>query len=302
MPSIRHEGLVEMFRQRPELAAWLLRGVFGLRLPAYRNIRVESPDLSEPDSLERRADAVAAFTDGAGRPVLAVVVEVQLRASKDKQWSWPHYLAKLRARLTCAVMLLVVTPNVAAAEACAVEIEMGHPGWVLRPLVCGPRQVPVVTDIGQTAQMPEVAMLSAMMHSSRPEYAAILDTLQVALAATDRDRAVQYAEIVLAVLPKAARQYWEELMSTGTFQFQSAYARRLRAEGRAEGEASGRAKGRAEGRAEGEARLVLAVLGARGFEVPEEVRARITGCSDPDQLEAWGRRAAVIHSIEELFD
>jgi hypothetical protein len=79
-------------------------------------------------------------------------------------------------------------------------------------------------------------------------------------------------------------------MTAQTFEFQSAYARRLRDEGRAEG------------RAEGEARLVLAVLEARGISVPEEIRVRIAGCSDPDLLEAWGRRAAVIRTIDELFE
>jgi hypothetical protein len=74
-------------------------------------------------------------------------------------------------------------------------------------------------------------------------------------------------------------------MATGTFQFQSDYARRLRAEGEAKGEA----------------RLVLAVLDARGIHVPDDVHACITECTDADQLEAWGRRAAVIQTIEDLF-
>jgi hypothetical protein len=47
-----------------------------------------------------------------------------------------------------------------------------------------------------------------------------------------------------------------------------------------------RAEGEAKGRAEGEARLVLAVLDARGIDIPDDARARITRCSDPDQLEA----------------
>lgn len=78
-------------------------------------------------------------------------------------------------------------------------------------------------------------------------------------------------------------------MSTGTFQFQSDYARRLLA------------KGRDVGRTEGEASAVLAVLDARGFEVPDSVRARITSCSDPDQLLTWVRRSATIRTIDELF-
>jgi hypothetical protein len=298
MASIRHEGYVEMFRQRPELAARVLRDGFGVRLPVYSQVRVDSADLSEPDPMERRADAVAAFTGRAGKPVLAVVVEVQLRPKKDKQFSWPYYLAKLRARLCCPVILLVLTPDAATARKCAVGIEMGHPGWVLHPLVYGPDQVPVVTDAGAAEGMPELAMVSAMMHGSHPEYARILDTLQVVLAATDQDQAVQYSEIVFAVLPPAARRYWEELMSTQAFPFQSAYARRLRAEG----QAKGRAEGRAKGRAEGEATAVLEVLDARGFDVPEQVRARITACSDVGQLKIWVRRAATVRTVDDLFD
>jgi hypothetical protein len=302
MASIRHEGFVEMFRQRPELAAVVLRDGFGLRLPAYVQVRVDSADLSEPDPLERRADAVAAFAGRAGGAVLAVVVEVQLRPKEDKQFSWPYYVAKLRARLRCPVMLLVVTPHAATARKCAAGIEMGHPGWVLRPLVYGPDRAPVLTDDAAAAGMPELAMVSAMMHGSHPQCARILDTLQVALAGADEDLAVKYAEIVFAVLPRAARRYWEELMSTQAFPFQSAYARRLMAKGRAEGEAKGRAEGEAKGVAKGEATSVLEVLDARGFEVPKQVRARIVACSDIGQLKIWVRRAATVSTIDELFD
>jgi hypothetical protein len=286
MLSIKHDGLVEMFRQHAELAARLLRDDLHVELPAYEQARVESPDLNEPTPTERRADAVVAFVDRAGKPVFAVVVEVQLGEDEEKWFSWPYYVTKLRVRLRCPVMLLVVCMDADITRWCAAGIDTGHPGWVLRPLVYGPDRVPVVTDADQVAGVPELAVLSAMAHGSNPEYAKILDTLHVALGATDQDRAVQYSEIVLEVLPKAARRYWEELMSTGTFQFQSEYARRLRAEGEAKGEA----------------RLVLAVLAARGFDVPEQVRARVTGCTDPDQLEAWGRQAAVIQTIDDLFE
>jgi predicted transposase YdaD len=87
-----------------------------------------------------------------------------------------------------------------------------------------------------------------------------------------------------------------------TFQFQSAYARRLRAEGKAEGRAEGKAEGRAEGKAEGEAAAVLEVLDARGFDVPDDVRARIAACSDVRQLKMWIRRAATVRMLDELFN
>jgi hypothetical protein len=79
-------------------------------------------------------------------------------------------------------------------------------------------------------------------------------------------------------------------MGTKTFEFQSRYARRLLAEGRAEG------------RAEGEARMLLRVLAARGIDVPDDIRARITGCSDLDQLERWADRALTATSVHELFE
>jgi hypothetical protein len=36
--------------------------------------------------------------------------------------------------------------------------------------------------------------------------------------------------------------------------------------------------------------------------VPDDARARITGCTDLDQLDAWVRRAATVDSIDDLFD
>jgi 8-oxo-dGDP phosphatase len=67
-------------------------------------------------------------------------------------------------------------------------------------------------------------------------------------------------------------------------------------QGRREGEAMGEIRGRIKAGAE----AVLTVLGARGIEVPDEVRVRITGCTDLDQLEAWLRRAATVESIDDM--
>jgi hypothetical protein len=58
----------------------------------------------------------------------------------------------------------------------------------------------------------------------------------------------------------------------------------------------------ADGEAKGEAAGLLEVLAARGIDVPEEVRARITECTDLDQLRQWIRRAATANRVDELFD
>ncbi|MGH3612156.1 MAG: hypothetical protein ACRDRK_05995 [Pseudonocardia sp.] len=96
---------------------------------------------------------------------------------------------------------------------------------------------------------------------------------------------------VLAALPDAAQRYLEGLVATGTYEYQSDFARRYFSRGKAEGEAKGKA--------EGEAKAVLAVLDARGIDVP--ARARIAECSDIDQLDTWERRAVTVDSVHDLF-
>ena len=63
----------------------------------------------------------------------------------------------------------------------------------------------------------------------------------------------------------------------------------------------GRIEGREEGRAEGEIEAILAVLDARGLDIPSEARERISRCSDLHLLEKWIRRAATAKSVDDLF-
>jgi hypothetical protein len=87
MPSMLHESVVLLFRNRPELAAELLRDALGVRLPPYVGARIESADLSEAVPTEYRADLVVLLVNG--EPVLAIVVEVQLRIDERKRFTWP---------------------------------------------------------------------------------------------------------------------------------------------------------------------------------------------------------------------
>jgi len=292
VPSHLHETLVEMFRSRPVLAAELLGGPLAVAVPAFEQAQLSSGELTDVDPAEFRADAVVTLTAGEA-PVLAVVVEVQLQPKKRKRQSWPAYVANLHARLGCPVLLLVVCPDPAVAAWAAKPVVVGEPGLVLTPLVLGPGQVPVVTDAGLARRSPELAVLSALAHGGRPGQAGVLEALLAGLRAVGDDRAGLYADVVLAVLPAAARDYLEALMTT-TYEYQSDFARRYFNQGEAEGEARGRA--------EGEASAVLAILDAREVEVPDDVRADITGCTDLDQLDTWVRRAATATKIHELFD
>jgi hypothetical protein len=172
---MKHEGLLLLFRNRPTLAPDLLRDALGVKLPPFTEARIESPELTEVAPTEYRADLVVLLAQG--RPVQAIVVEVQLKKDEDKRATWPLYLASLRSRVGCPTALLVVAPGRTVARWAAEPIELGHPGFVLRPLVMGPDALPVITDPARLAAEPELGVLSVMAHGASK------DAVPAALAA-----------------------------------------------------------------------------------------------------------------------
>ncbi|MEU1030947.1 hypothetical protein ABZ402_19750 [Streptomyces mirabilis] len=60
-------------------------------------------------------------------------------------------------------------------------------------------------------------------------------------------------------------------------------------------------EGIAEGEAKGEATLILRVLEKHAVEIPEDVRERITSCTDLDTLTLWFDRSLTATTAEELF-
>jgi hypothetical protein len=258
MPSMRHEGLLLLFRNRPELAPQLLCDVLGLQLPRWTEARVESAELTEVAPTEYRADLVVLLLEG--KPCFAIVVEVQLSRDEDKRKSWPLYLTSLRSRVNCPTALLVVVPDAAVARWCARPIELGHPGFMLRPLVTGPDAIPVIVDEAAAREDPELAVLSAMAHGHEEVGASIASAVLAAVGGLDAERVRLYVDLVLGSLGAAARGALEELMERGTYEYQSEFARKYVAQGREEG----RKEGREEGREEGERTALLKVLAGPG--------------------------------------
>jgi hypothetical protein len=293
MPSNMHETIIEMFRDRPSLAPELLGNILGVPIPEYGEASLDSAEFTEVTPTEYRADAVVLLSEGA--PVLAVVVEVQRKPDKRKRWTWPVYLASVRARRKCPAVLLVICPDRQTATWSGECIELGHPGWVLSPMVIGPEALPVITDDKEAARAPELAVLAAPAHGGTDDQGRqVLEALIGALACVAPDKATLYADYVGHMLPAAARHLLEALLKTGTDRYQSDFARRWVAEGKAEG--------KAEGIAEGEAKAIILFLSARGIDVPEEDRERIMACTDLVQLGEWVKRAAVVNSVNTLFD
>jgi hypothetical protein len=293
MPSHLHEVLIEMFRDRPELAAEVLAGPLGVPMPAFRRAEVSSSELTDVMATEYRADAVITLS-GANGLVLAVIIEVQLRVDTRKRRTWPAYVTTLHARLGCPVVLLVVCPKPAVATWCSKPISIGHPGLILTPLVLGPDAVPVVTDADAARRHPHMTVLSALAHGARPGLERVLDALLAALDVIDHDHASLYADVVLAELPAAAHDYLEALMTATPYRYQSDFARRYFDQGQTEG--------KAEGKAEGRAAAVLDILDARGVPIEDDMRADIAACTDLPTLDVWIRRAITAATVRDLFD
>jgi hypothetical protein len=84
MPTVEHEGLVTLFRDSPLLAAELLRDSLGFALPAGARAYVSSETVRDVSPVEIRAEAVVVF-ERRGKPVLAVIVEIQRHPDRDKR-------------------------------------------------------------------------------------------------------------------------------------------------------------------------------------------------------------------------
>jgi hypothetical protein len=251
--SLDHEILVELFRHRPVLGQELLRACAGI---ALRGATAEkgSVDLSQVAPPEYRADSVVVLRDRNGEVVAAVIVEVQLAVDKDKLRAWPVYVAVARARLGCPVTLLVLAPDRAVARWARRPIRLGHPGYVLRPIVIGFEHVPRITDRAQARAAPELAVLSAI---ARPD-AEVAAAARAALDLMSEEDQKLYWDYILARLSAEARQALEARMIKG-YEYRSDFARKYYSQGLAKGESNGLR------------RAVIEIVGAR---LPRQLRLR----------------------------
>jgi hypothetical protein len=273
--SFLHEILVELFRECPALAPELLRACAALRIEGTI-AELGSIDLSQVAPTEYRSDSLTVLRDTDGVAVAAVIVEIQLQPDPDKRRTWPLYVAAARARLACPATLLVLAPDPAVARWASQPIELGHPGFALRPVVIGYPQVPHIRDPAIARAAPELAVLSAMAH---PEVETA-EAARAALAQLPEDKVKLYWDVILSGLPARARQVVEANMIKG-YEYQSDFARKYYSQGleqgREQGLEQGRAQGREQGREEGLRRAILELVGARLPALRDEFESLLRG-------------------------
>jgi hypothetical protein len=283
MPSLLHEALVDLLRTKLDLARDLGRRAIS-RLPPEGPVRVSESKLPEIFPTEYSADLVLLFGPET-TPRFGLVIEVQLHVDPGKSYSWPLYVATLRARHQCPCCVLVLAPNPTVAAWAARPIDLGQAASTFTPLVLGPDGVPRVVDADVTRQRPEQGVVSAIFHNDDEEVATAAFEGLFDLLSVDPERALRYNDILQDAIAGAVLERVEMKMTEQGYQYVSEFAR----------------KHTAKGRAEEAARAVLAVFEAREMAVPDEVRERIEACKDPDVLEQWHKRAIKAESPEDIF-
>lgn len=305
MPHLKHQAIVQILRDVPQLVVALL-GHIGFVTPSGSYPVIVDSDLSHRRARllkELRADNVFLFPGM--DETIAVVVEVQTtRPGDSRQRAWPCYVTSARAVHGCRAYMLVIATSQAASNGSAELTEIGQPGFRFRPFVVGGhRSLPPPGGPAYGAEWTMLNILTGRLKLSSHE--ARIFAL-ASIAPTSPGLREEYASIILKFSSKKIRQALEELMETT---FKSPFIERFREEGRAQGRAQGRTEGRTEGRAQGRAQgraevgepALLAVLRTRGFPIGKQAQALINSCTDADQFVLWITRAVTATTIDEVF-
>jgi hypothetical protein len=287
MPSIPHEGPLDLVRQHPEIAVDLIAGTPGIRLPRRPAASLAPTDMSAVIPVQYLADMVVLISDAAtGDPALAVIIEPQLRDSDTKRFSWPVYLTTARRVAGCpAAVLVVLCPDPAEADKCRRLIRTGHPGFDLAPIVIDSGAPPGRDGTGG----PYLTVFSASMGgidlATEPGARQVLDAIaSTEVSAADR---LRMTTIILKLANDAARHLLEAMMTTS--EYEKTFVEKIHDQGIAEGEAKGKAED------------VLKLLDARHLAPSQDQRRQVTSCTDTAQLDRWFDRAITAATAAEVF-
>ncbi|MBF8191200.1 hypothetical protein ITP53_36925 [Nonomuraea sp. K274] len=255
-------------------------------------VRLEDKTFNTRTSDDFDADVVVALGPPQS-PAHAIIVEVQNDKSKPPR-QLARYAAAVWLMLGCNVTVLVICPTRSVATHYAEPIDTGLSGYRPQACVLRPDDIPAITDPQEAAAHLELSAMSIMIHGRDRK---VVEAFATALADTRDEHAPKYTEYAYSMAAPEIRRLMEEIMTSTHWPVHTPWAREHFGRGLKEG----RAEGEAKGKAEGEAQSVLLVLAARGFDVPDDTRARITSCTDLAQLETWLTRAATAQTLDGLF-
>ncbi|MEV0743944.1 Rpn family recombination-promoting nuclease/putative transposase [Streptomyces sp. NBC_00184] len=291
MVSSPHEAMHRIFQEYPGLFSRVSE-LLGVPIAAPTSVSVMPTDLTENRPVERRVDTLLRL-DAEGDESFLLAVEAQGKKDEDKPASWAYYLSYLYTKYRVPPLLLVVCQDRATAEWASRTVPIGPRQWpalTLRPLVAGPHNMPVITNVAEARKDLVLTTLAAITHAADPDIGAILKTLSTALRDAPENIADPLVELTAQGLgSRPAAQQWRNLVAVDLSFYKSAISEEIRDEGRSEGRAEGIAQG------------ILLFLARSGVDVPDEACERITTCGDPDTLNRWLLRAPAAQSVEDVF-
>jgi hypothetical protein len=307
MVTSTHEAHHSIFRHDKDLFPEVMGQVFGVVLGKAGQVTVLSTDLTERRPIERRADSVllAELLVEDEKSKYIVVIEAQTDPDPEKKWSWPYYIAYLRARYACPVILLVVCTKPHTERWARAEITSGLGELVcmrVTPAVAGPGNVEPITDLDKARANVGFAVFSALTHSRQERAREILEVLAEALGSIDGKNGTFLSELVEAGLAGTGSfEIWRNLMITGNYPHVSQWRAQATEQGLQQGIERGIEQGIEQGSVKTRIEDILRILARRDISVSEDDRAAIAGCTGMDTLEMWFDRALVIDNIRDLF-
>jgi hypothetical protein len=297
-PSLIHEGVIALVRNKPAFAASLLRDLFNEEIPLFDEARLTEASLNDLVPIEYRADAVVLFdiVYNNKKPVFGTIFEVQLDRKDRKGYTWPLYGVAARARYECPFVVTVVTPDPAVARWASEPVECGN-GMIFRARVIGPDIIPKVTDHDQAMREPQLAVLSLVAHGGGDVDVAlaIARAAVIAVSPLPDEQQVLYSHLIKKTLSEAVRKALA--MDHQIEKFFTEADRLSHDQVRAEGKVEGKAEGKAEGKVE----ALMMLVEQRGLAITEEQRRKILACKDLPTAERWLRRAISAASVDELL-
>jgi len=307
MPSRKHNALVHVLLEQPELLIDLVRRNLGVRLPKDLEV-LRGPETVRLGFSDRIADGAIVLRRRGGGVGETIVLEVQLRRDPRKRKAWAIYVVGTWAQLDGPATLVIMTPSPSVARWAAQPIDIGHGLMVLRPLVIGPEHIDAEPTLEDARACPQRLALSVIVHGHKSGSLRLgriaLKVAQELLASRD-DRSMVLADIIASFVNARVRRSVEAEMGIADgYVFGTAWGKaygKMRAKALAEGESEGLAKGLAKGESTGLAKALRTVLRGRGLEPTKAQWKRIARCRDTEQLEKWLARAMVAETVAEVL-
>ncbi|MGW5972926.1 hypothetical protein [Streptomyces sp. NPDC055186] len=300
MVSSSHEAMHRIFQHDPGLFSRVSH-FLGVDVPRPVKATALPTDLTETSPVERRVDTVLKF-ETAEQGSFLLAIEAQSSKKPDKPASWAYYVSHLWTKYQLPTALLVVCQDHATARWAQQPVCSGPsqlPTLTLTPLVAGPHNMPVITDPDEARADLVLASLAAITHAAEPVVDVILKALSTALRDTPEDIADPIVEFTAQGLGnRPAKHLWRNLVAVDLSFYKSYLVEEIRDEARTQGLEQGLEQGHVQRAAED----VLLVLDQRGLDISDEVRARVTDCTDPEVLRHWLLRAVTAPKAEEIFE